>query len=105
MPPASALCVGKDTGSENINRLIAFNRRFREDAARKSSGDLGGCAFNRRPSADCPRDAAPFSNAYSRSDILKWLEEIQQKWSGLAVHLTEVAGGWRFPAAQSLNLT
>lgn len=44
-----------------------------------------------------------FSNAYSRSDILKWLEEIQQKWSGLAVHLTEVAGGWRFSGSSELE--
>ena len=44
-----------------------------------------------------------FSNAYSRSDILKWLGEIQQKWSGLAVHLTEVAGGWRFSGSSELE--
>ena len=44
-----------------------------------------------------------FSNAYSKKEVLGWLAEIQQKWSGRAVHLVEVAGGWRFVGGTELQ--
>ena len=44
-----------------------------------------------------------FNREYSRSEILAWLRELQEKWQDSAVRLAEVSGGWRFVGTVELQ--